>query len=70
MKIVIDRFEGDYAVCEKKNREMIDIRKDSIPKEAKEGDVLYIEGNKITIDIEETQKRKKEIDELTKGLWI
>lgn len=69
MRVVIDRFEGDYAVCEKDNREMIDIKRDSLPKEAKEGDVLDIEGDKIIIDLKETEKRKKDIEELTKDLW-
>jgi pyruvate kinase len=69
MKVIIDRFEGDYAVCEKENREMIDISKDSIPKEAKEGDVLNIDDGKITIDVLETEKRRKEINKLTKDLW-
>jgi len=69
MKVIIDRFEGDYAVCEKENHEMIDIRKDSIPKEAKEGDVLNIDEDKITIDVFETEKRKKRIYKLAKDLW-
>jgi hypothetical protein len=69
VKVVIDRFEGDYAVCEKEDREMIDIKRDCLPKEAKEGDVLDIEGDKIIIDVNETEKRKKEIEELTKDLW-
>jgi hypothetical protein len=69
MRVVIDRFEGDYAVCEKEDREMIDIKRDCLPKEAKEGDVLDIKGDKIIIDLKETEKRKKEIEELTKDLW-
>jgi hypothetical protein len=69
VKVVIDRFEGDYAVCEKENREMTDIKRECIPKEAKEGDVLDIEGDKIVINVNETEKRKKEIEELTKDLW-
>jgi len=69
MRVVIDRFEGDYAVCEKEDREMIDIKRECLPKEAKEGDVLDIEGDKIIIDQKETEKRKKEIEELTKDLW-
>lgn len=69
MKVIIDRFEGDYAVCEKENREMIDIKKASIPDDARAGDVLNIIGGKITVDIEETEKRKKEIEELIKDLW-
>ncbi len=70
MKVVIDRFEGNYAVCEKDDREMIDIEKDKIPHSAKEGDVLCINDSVITVDIEETEKRKKEINELTKDLWV
>lgn len=69
MKVIIDRFVGEYAVCEKENREMVDIRKDSLPKEAKEGDVLIILNRSITVDVKETKKRKKEIEDLTKDLW-
>lgn len=69
MKVVIDRFEGKYAVCEKQDRTMINIEKSKISQEAKEGDVLNISGDKISIDIEETNKRKKEIEELTKDIW-
>jgi hypothetical protein len=69
VKVIIDRFEGDFAVCEKENREMIDINRDLIPKEAKESDVLDIQDDKIIIDIYETEKRKKYIEELTKDLW-
>ena len=63
MKVTIDRFEGKFAVCEKEDRTMINIKKDEIPLEAKEGDILIIEGNKIAIDFAETEKRKKEIEE-------
>lgn len=69
MKVVIDRFEGSFAVCEKEDRTIINIKKETIPSNSKEGDVLNIIGNEITIDINETEKRKKEIDELTKDLW-
>jgi hypothetical protein len=43
MKVTIDRFEGDYAVCEKPDRTMINIKKDKLPSEPKEGDMLVIE---------------------------
>jgi len=70
VKVTIDRFEGQYAICEKENREMIDIKRSAIPVEAKEGDVLNIEDNIITVDLEKTSRRKAEIEELTKDLWI
>lgn len=69
MKVVIDRFEGDFAVCEKKDRTMIDIERSKLPFDAKEGDVLDIQDNKIVIDREATNKRKKDIELLTEDLW-
>lgn len=44
MKVTIYRFEGDFAVCEKTDRTMFNIRRDKIPVEAREGDILVIEG--------------------------
>jgi hypothetical protein len=69
MKVIIDRFEGSYAVCEKEDRQMIDIERGALPPEAKEGDVLDIEGDRIVIDNDETIKRRKRIEELTRDLW-
>jgi Protein of unknown function (DUF3006) len=31
MKVTIDRFEGDYAVCENPDRNMRNIRKEKLP---------------------------------------
>ncbi|MBU3112360.1 DUF3006 domain-containing protein [Clostridium lacusfryxellense] len=69
MDVIIDRFEGNYVVCEKKDRTMMDIKRDSIPSVAKEGDVLSINDGLITIDVEGTEKRRREIKKLTKDLW-
>lgn len=66
MKVIIDRFEGDFAVCEKEDRTMVDIPKEILPEKAKEGDVLIIS---ISIDSEETEKRKKIVEDLTKDIW-
>jgi len=69
MKVIIDRIEGKFAVCEKEDRRMLDIEKIKVPITAKEGDVLNIDNGIITINLQETVKRKKEIEELTKDLW-
>lgn len=69
MKVILDRFEGDYAVCEKEDRTMLEILKSEIPVDAKESDVLIIENGAIIINHEVTEKRRKEIEEMTKGLW-
>lgn len=69
MNVIIDRFEENYAVCEKEDRTMMDIKKNDLPSEAKEGDVLNIDNNMITIDVEGTEKRRREIKKLTEDLW-
>ena len=69
MKLIINRFEGDYAVCEAEERKMINIPRRKLPSEAKEGDVLNVVGDHITVNISKTLERKKYIEELTKDLW-
>jgi hypothetical protein len=69
MKVIIDRFEGNFAVCEKEDKQMLDIEKSKIPIIAREGDVLNITNDKITIDPEETRKKRREIEKLTEDLW-
>jgi len=69
VNVIIDRFEGNYAVCEKEDRTMMDIKKNDLPSEAKEGDVLNIDNNMITIDVEGTEKRRREIKKSTEDLW-
>lgn len=69
MKVVIDRFEENYAVCEKEDRTMINLERKLLPKEAKEKDILVLQDGKIFIDKSATQERKNEIDELMKDMW-
>ncbi|NLL31049.1 MAG: DUF3006 domain-containing protein [Clostridiales bacterium] len=69
VKVIIDRFEGEFAVCEKEDRKIIDIEISKLPSNAKEGDVLNISNDTITIEVEETEKRRRKIEELTKDLW-
>jgi hypothetical protein len=69
MKVTIDRFEGDFAVCEKHDRTMVNIKRSRLPAGAKEGDALIIESDTIRIEASETVKRKKAIDDLMNELW-
>ena len=69
MTVIIDRFEGDYAICETSDTQMIDIPRTMIPLEAKEGDVLIVGDDKIILDNQATEKRRRHIEELTKNLW-
>ena len=46
MKGIIDRFEGEYAVCEKsKTKEMIDIKIEDLPKPNAEKKCGIIKGH-------------------------
>jgi hypothetical protein len=69
MKGTKDRFEEEFAVCEKPDRTMMNVPKAKLPANAKEGDILNIEGKSIRIDSGATAKRKKNIERLMDDLW-
>lgn len=65
--LIIDRFEGDYAVVEysgENETETMEIPRELVPDDAKEGAIL-----KLVVDKKSTQKRKKEIDDLADDLF-
>ncbi|MDO4562475.1 MAG: DUF3006 domain-containing protein [Clostridia bacterium] len=64
MKVIIDRFEGDFVVVELEDGNMADMPATLVPKEAKEGDVISIE-----IDEDDTAARKDRIEKLAAKLW-
>ncbi len=67
--LIIDRFEGDYAVVEdSENDANINIRKEFIEEGAKEGDVLALFETFYMIDQAETKKRREEILALEKRI--
>jgi len=59
MRIIIDRFEGDFAVIELENNLFANMPKSLVPRGAQEGCVLSIE-----LDEKETEKRKQNISKL------
>jgi len=67
IKLIIDRFEGKYAILEsqEKNPLIFNFPLHLLPKEAKEGTVLNIN---IGIDQEETKRRKDKIQNLLNKL--
>ena len=65
--LIIDRFEGDYAVVEysgENETETMEIPRELVPDDAREGAIL-----KLVVDKKSTQKRKKEIDDLADDLF-
>ncbi len=66
----IDRFEEDMAVLEdKKTGEIKNINKEKIPTECKEGDIIKCINGKYFLDMEETKKVEKEIQDKYNDLW-
>jgi len=63
MKIIIDRFEGDFAVVEMPDRTMYNLPISLFPN-AKEGNVISIE-----VDVEETKKRRVNAEKLMDEVW-
>ena len=61
--LIIDRFEGDYAVTETSNG-FINIPRTDIPVGAREGDVLI-----LNLDIACTDTRKKNIEGMMNKLF-
>lgn len=66
--IIIDRFEGDFAVCEI-NGKIKSINKKLLPENAKEGDCLKKRKGKYEIDTDATSLRRQEIIDLQNSLW-
>lgn len=60
--IVIDRFEGLYAVCEAEQTGMIQILRSELPSSSKEGDCLKVnEDGAYELLTEESESRLSEI---------
>ena len=64
MKFIIDRFEGNFAVVELDSQKFINIPKEGLPQDAKEGDIINTE-----IDKTETIKQREHIEKLMSDIW-
>ncbi len=61
MKFVVDRIEGNFAICECSDGRMKDILLSHIETEPKDGDVLIFDGNLYKIDCKATEENKNKI---------
>ena len=68
-RYIVDRIEENYVVLENGKDNVFNVKKSDIIGNIKEGDILYIKDNLYFIDERITELRKKEIDNLMKGLW-
>lgn len=70
MYYVLDRFEEDFAVLENiDNTEIINIKKDLLSDDIKEGDVLENINDTWIFNKDKTEERRKKIDDKFNSLW-
>lgn len=63
-KLIIDRFEGNYAVCEQEDKTIVKIPKYKLPLECEEGTCLVQDSEGMyRKDSEATKSREKRIYE-------
>ena len=68
--LIIDRFEGTYAICEDDNQKFYAIETAELPKGAGEGDVLEIGDDGIlSLNREKTAARRGRIKKKQDSLW-
>lgn len=66
----IDRFEGDYAVCENKQTcEFVNIPKSKLPKNAIRGSIIIYSNGVYTLDDTLTLKEQSEIKNIVNNLF-
>lgn len=68
-RLIIDRFEDKYAVCEDGERGCVLIEKIKLPPGVKEGCVLVVSADGVTIDHDETEFRRERMAEKQRRLF-
>lgn len=69
-RLIIDRFEGGYAVCEKENGGCMDIPAALMPEGSEEGSCLILlDDGSFSLDKERTEARRKKIEDRFHNLF-
>lgn len=69
-KLIIDRIEGNVAVCEREDKTMTDIKLADMPEGVVEGDVISFDGSVYRLEKEETADRRHLIQEKMDNLFV
>lgn len=67
MKLIIDRFEGKFAVCMQEDK-IINIPRYKLPIEAKDGDCLVLENGFFVVNNEETEEKRRSVKKFMEDL--
>lgn len=68
-EFIVDKIEGNLVLIEDSLENIIEVNIKLIEGQVKEGDCLTKVGEYYKIDKNKTYKRKKNIEDLTKGMW-
>lgn len=69
MYVSIDRFEGNFAICECEDFKIIKILKNKLPSNVCEGDILNIDENVCVVDDAVTLNKKRETYKMQEDLF-
>ena len=69
MRLIIDRFEDGFAVCEREDLSHVSVEAGLLPDGAKEGSVIDFSDGVYTIDEAETLKRRREMSKKLRRLF-
>ena len=67
--LMIDRFEGDVAVCEDEDRRIVKMDRSLLPEGAREGSVLIPDQEGYRLDTAAEADRRERIKRLQDSLW-
>ena len=63
-RFIVDRIEGDRAVLECENGDMVSMELTSLPQNLREGDVIRFSADSCFLNEEETERRRQKIRKL------
>lgn len=69
LKYTVDRIEEGFAVCEDENGRMVNVEIATLPADVREGDIISLENGKVVILEDETQERRRMIQQKRKDIF-
>ncbi|MCL2494176.1 MAG: DUF3006 domain-containing protein [Oscillospiraceae bacterium] len=69
MRLIIDRFEGGLAVCEREDGSLEHIPVEALPEGAREGSVLVLQDGAWALDMREEEERRARLFAKQEGLF-
>lgn len=68
MKLIVDRLEGNLAVCETEDKKILNIPVSEFESRPADGDVIEYDNERAIVLKEETKRRKRAAEDLFRKL--